>query len=117
MPLTRSSPVAERRLYQRQRRDAGSVSPQDPRPEAEPQRMRLAQQRFALLLGKAAFGSDQHVDAGLGFGALQRGEGIGDVGGLIAEHQKALRIAFAEETLQRNWRGDGSKTENAALLG
>src|SRR4051812_21092068 len=68
MPLTRSGPVAKRRLYQRQGRDAGGVRSQDPRPEAEPQRMRLAQQRFALLLGKAAFGSDQHVDAGLGFG-------------------------------------------------
>jgi hypothetical protein len=35
-PLTRPGPVAERGLYQRQRRDASGVRPQDPRPQAQP---------------------------------------------------------------------------------
>src|SRR5262245_47711487 len=94
-PLTRSRPVAERGLYQRQRRDASCVRPQDPRPQAQPQRMGLAEQALALLLGKAALGADQHVDAAAtGPGSFQRGEGIGDPGGLVAEHQQPLRVAL-----------------------
>ena len=67
-PLT-LAPVAEHRLHHSQHRDRRGVGPQDARTERKPHHVRLSEQRRALVLGKTAFGPDQHRER-LGAAAL-----------------------------------------------
>ena len=54
------SPVADHRLHHRQRRHCRGIGAQDARAERQPHHVRLFEQRRALVLGKTAFGPDQH---------------------------------------------------------
>ena len=100
-------PIAERGLNQRQRRHAGSVSAQDPGSQGEPEDDRLPQQQRALLLGETAFRADQHIDpVQCRLRPLKRLQGIGDIGGLVAEHQQPPGFALVQIALERNGLGD-----------
>ena len=48
---------------------------------------------------------------------LQRRDGIGEFGGLVAEHQQPLAVAAGEIAVQRHRLGDRGEAEDAALLG
>ena len=55
-----SSPIADKGLNERQRRDRGGVGAEDARAEGQTNHVRQPQQGRALVLGKATFRSDQY---------------------------------------------------------
>ena len=72
------------------------------------------------MLGEAALRPDQHRERQrqrtLARGR-ERGDRIAHVGGLVAEHQHARRLARRDHALERDRLGDLGNAENAALLG
>ena len=54
---------------------------------------------------------------GRAFRRLQRLQRIGDLGGLVAEHQQALCLALAQKAIERHGLGDLGEAEDSALLG
>ena len=111
------SPIAERRLHQRQRRNARGIGPQDPWPERKPYAVWLAQQSGPLLLGEPAFGSDQDVDAMAAFAACKGMPRVGDVSRFIAKDEEAVEFPALQETIKSDGFCDLGNAENAALLG
>src|SRR5260364_386606 len=112
-----TAPIAQSGLDQGEGSHPRSVGAQDARPERDPEYKWLPQQQFPLLAGKAAFGTDQQVDAGVIAAAAQRLQRIGDVSRLVAEHEQAVRRALRQETLERHRLTHLCQAEDAALLG
>ena len=84
-----STPVANHRLNQRQRRDRRGIGAQDARAEREPHDVGLPQQQRALVFRKAAFRPDQHrAKAASPLRSVRQGrDRIARVGILVAKDQ------------------------------
>src|SRR5437764_898920 len=117
-----STPVAEDRLDQRQRRDGCSIGAQNAGSEPEAHDVRQLEQCRPFGVGKATLGADQHArgqpprDAA----ATRRGEcrnGVLHVGRLVAKHEQPIRFPAARQRIEFLRRRNLRDGEDPALLG
>src|SRR5690606_1390511 len=113
------SPIADDCLHQGQGSNRGRVGPQDSRSETDGDDEWLAEQEFALFVGKPAFGAHQDAN-GKTVDRTQLRYGRAGRHAFVAQDQPAQTMHIApggKQVGQRNLRGDFGHAQHLALLG